>query len=128
MATNSPFAEWDKIFADPRLCADIADRITFRCTLIQTGTDSYRYQATEADRRAAESTGSANMQTTAPNRIFERDRGRRPRTTGRLGRPVLAGPLRDHAGQPQVTESHEHEVNGGFPMGFLVRRSKFSIT
>ncbi|MCX4799816.1 MULTISPECIES: IS21-like element helper ATPase IstB [unclassified Streptomyces] len=52
VATNSPFAEWDKIFADPRLCAAIADRITFRCTLIQTGTDSYRYQATEADRRA----------------------------------------------------------------------------
>ncbi|MGP4004217.1 ATP-binding protein [Streptomyces sp. 8N706] len=52
MATNSPFAEWDKIFADPRLCAAIADRITFRCTLIQTSTDSYRYQATEADRRA----------------------------------------------------------------------------
>lgn len=37
VATNSPFAEWDKIFADPRLCAAIADRITFRCTLIQTG-------------------------------------------------------------------------------------------
>jgi hypothetical protein len=24
-----------------------ADRITFRCTLIQTGTESYRYQATQ---------------------------------------------------------------------------------
>ncbi|MEU5834031.1 IS21-like element helper ATPase IstB [Streptomyces diacarni] len=52
VATNSPFAEWDKIFNEPRLCAAIADRITFRCTLIQTGTDSYRFQATEADRRA----------------------------------------------------------------------------
>ncbi|MFD9497922.1 ATP-binding protein [Streptomyces sp. NPDC060035] len=52
VATNSPFAEWDRIFADPRLCAAIADRITFRCTLIQTGTESYRYQATEADRQA----------------------------------------------------------------------------
>lgn len=52
VATNSPFAEWDKIFADPRLCAAIADRITFRCTLIQTGTDSYRYQATEAELRS----------------------------------------------------------------------------
>lgn len=51
-ATNSPFAEWDRIFADPRLCAAIADRITFRCTLIQTGTESYRYQATEAESRA----------------------------------------------------------------------------
>jgi DNA replication protein DnaC len=52
VATNSPFAEWDKIFADPRLCAAIADRITFRCTLIQTGTESYRFQATEAERKA----------------------------------------------------------------------------
>lgn len=33
----------------PRLCAAIADRITFRCTLIQTGTESYRYQATAAE-------------------------------------------------------------------------------
>lgn len=51
VATNSPFAEWDKTFGDPRLCAAIADRITFRCTLIQTGTDSYRYQATQAEQR-----------------------------------------------------------------------------
>ncbi|WP_380282454.1 hypothetical protein [Kitasatospora purpeofusca] len=27
--------------------AQIANRITFRCTLIQTGTESYRYQATQ---------------------------------------------------------------------------------
>ncbi|MFG2490854.1 ATP-binding protein [Streptomyces caniferus] len=46
VATNSPFAEWDKIFGDPRLCAAIADRITFRCMLIQTGTESDRFQAT----------------------------------------------------------------------------------
>ncbi|MFD5426291.1 ATP-binding protein [Streptomyces sp. NPDC127084] len=50
-ATNSPFAEWDKILSDPRLCAAIADRITFRCTLIQTGTESYRFQTTEQQRR-----------------------------------------------------------------------------
>ncbi|MGQ7748057.1 IS21-like element helper ATPase IstB [Streptomyces sp. WC2508] len=53
VATNSPFAEWDKTFGDRRLCAAIADRITFRCTLIQTGTESYRFQPTEADRQAA---------------------------------------------------------------------------
>ncbi|MET9669390.1 hypothetical protein ABZY19_29115 [Streptomyces sp. NPDC006475] len=39
-------------FASPRLGAAIADRITVRCTLIQTGTESYRYQSTEADRQA----------------------------------------------------------------------------
>ncbi|MDF3294105.1 IS21-like element helper ATPase IstB [Streptomyces sp. RB6PN23] len=47
VATNPPFTEWDKTFGDPRLCAAIADRITFRCTLIQTGTESYRFQATQ---------------------------------------------------------------------------------
>ncbi|WP_455770468.1 IS21-like element helper ATPase IstB [Streptomyces cinereoruber] len=47
VATNSPFTEWDKTFGDARLCVAIADRITFRCTLIQTGTDSYRYQTTQ---------------------------------------------------------------------------------
>ncbi|MFG2753913.1 ATP-binding protein [Streptomyces xanthophaeus] len=52
VATNSPFAEWDKTFGDPRLCAAIADRITFRCTLIQTGTESYRFRITEAERRS----------------------------------------------------------------------------
>ncbi|WP_443089337.1 ATP-binding protein [Yinghuangia sp. ASG 101] len=46
VATNSPFAEWDKTFGDRRLCAAIADRLTFRATLIQTGAESYRLQAT----------------------------------------------------------------------------------
>ncbi|WKK24391.1 ATP-binding protein [Streptomyces olivoreticuli] len=49
MICRSPFAEWDKSFADPRLCAAFADRITFRCTLVQTGIESYRYQATAAE-------------------------------------------------------------------------------
>nr|WP_274919313.1 IS21-like element helper ATPase IstB [Streptomyces sp. WZ-12] len=53
VATNSPFAEWDKTFGDARLCAAIADRITFRCTLIQTGTESYRFQATASERANA---------------------------------------------------------------------------
>ncbi|MFR9676597.1 IS21-like element helper ATPase IstB [Streptomyces sp. TR06-5] len=53
VATNSPFAEWDRIFNEPRLCAAIADRITFRCTLLQTGTDSYRFQTTESEHRTA---------------------------------------------------------------------------
>ncbi|MFD7912830.1 ATP-binding protein [Streptomyces sp. NPDC059752] len=51
VAANSPFAEWDETFGDPRLCVAIADRTTFRCTLIQTGTESYRFRITEAGRR-----------------------------------------------------------------------------
>ncbi|MFB7457986.1 MULTISPECIES: ATP-binding protein [unclassified Streptomyces] len=46
LSTNSPFAEWEKTFGDRRLCAAIADRLTFRGTLLQTGTESFRPQAT----------------------------------------------------------------------------------
>ncbi|MFI9076797.1 IS21-like element helper ATPase IstB [Streptomyces sioyaensis] len=53
VASNAPFGEWDKTFTDPRLCSAIADRLTFKCTLLQTGTDSYRLQTTEAEHRAA---------------------------------------------------------------------------
>ncbi|MFF8772395.1 ATP-binding protein [Kitasatospora sp. NPDC015120] len=47
VATNSPFTEWDKTLGDARLSAATAYRITFRCTLLQTGTESYRDQATQ---------------------------------------------------------------------------------
>ncbi|WP_202918282.1 IS21-like element helper ATPase IstB [Streptomyces cavernae] len=49
VASNAPFGEWDKTFTDPRLCAAVADRLTFKCTLIETGTDSYRLATTEAE-------------------------------------------------------------------------------
>lgn len=48
MASNAPDG-WTKTFTDPRLCADVADRLTFRCSLIETGTESYRLAATEAE-------------------------------------------------------------------------------
>lgn len=38
-----------KTFTDSRLCAAIADRLTFKGTLIQTGTGLYRLKATQAD-------------------------------------------------------------------------------
>ncbi|MFJ9612425.1 hypothetical protein [Streptomyces noursei] len=42
-----------QIVNEPRRCAAIADRITFRCTFLQTGTESYRPQATEAEHHTA---------------------------------------------------------------------------
>ncbi|MFE7113385.1 hypothetical protein ACFU98_44630 [Streptomyces sp. NPDC057575] len=42
----------NQAFGDRRLCAAIAGRVTFRCTLIQTGTESYRFQSTEVDCQA----------------------------------------------------------------------------
>ncbi|WP_043262751.1 ATP-binding protein [Streptomyces sp. CT34] len=52
MASNAPFSEWDKTFTDPRLCAAIADQLTFKGTLIQTGTGSCRRRATENEYRS----------------------------------------------------------------------------
>ncbi|WP_321184157.1 ATP-binding protein [Embleya scabrispora] len=47
-----PFTEWDRTFTDPRLCAAIADRLTFKGILIQTGSESFRPRATEAEHPA----------------------------------------------------------------------------
>ena len=46
VASNAPFSEWDKTFADERLCLAITDRLTFNGYLIETGEDSYRLQST----------------------------------------------------------------------------------
>ncbi len=42
IASNESFGGRTKTFTDPRLCADIVDRLTFGGTIIETGTDSYR--------------------------------------------------------------------------------------
>ena len=42
IATNESFSGWTKTFNDPRLGAAIVDRLTFKGTIIETGTHSYR--------------------------------------------------------------------------------------
>lgn len=42
IASDESFSGWTKTFTDPRLCAAIADRLTFNGTIIETGTTSYR--------------------------------------------------------------------------------------
>jgi DNA replication protein DnaC len=54
VASNAPFGEWNKTFTDPRLCTAVADRLTFKCTLLETGSDSYRLAATEAEHQAGQ--------------------------------------------------------------------------
>lgn len=41
-SSNESFSSWTKTFTDPRLCAAIADRLTFAEQIIETGTTSYR--------------------------------------------------------------------------------------
>lgn len=42
IATNESFSGFTKTFTDPRLCAAIVDRLTFKGTIIEIGTNSYR--------------------------------------------------------------------------------------
>jgi DNA replication protein DnaC len=46
VASNAPFAEWGRVFADPRLAAAVVDRLTFNAVIIRTGDQSYRLAAT----------------------------------------------------------------------------------
>jgi DNA replication protein DnaC len=46
IATNESFSGWTRTFTDPRLCAAIVDRLTFKGTIIETGTQSYRLNHT----------------------------------------------------------------------------------
>jgi len=50
IASNESFSGWTKTFTDPRLCAAIADRLTFGGNIIETGTDSYRLAHARAQR------------------------------------------------------------------------------
>ncbi|MEU6006609.1 ATP-binding protein [Streptomyces sp. NPDC047453] len=49
VASHAPCGGWGQTYVGPRRCAAIADRLTFKGTLIQTGTDSYRLKTTESE-------------------------------------------------------------------------------
>jgi DNA replication protein DnaC len=44
VTTNLPFAEWTKVFPDPRLAKAVVDRLTHRAHIIDTGTESWRFR------------------------------------------------------------------------------------
>ncbi len=51
VTTNLPFSEWPQVIPNPRLCKALIDRLTDRAHIITTGTDSYRFRRTTAQRR-----------------------------------------------------------------------------
>ena len=53
IASNESFSGWTKTFTDRRLCAAIVDRLTFKGTIIETGTDSYRLAHTRTHQTLA---------------------------------------------------------------------------
>jgi len=52
VTTNLPFSEWSQVIPNPRLCKALIDRLTDRAHIITTGTDSYRFRRTAAQRKA----------------------------------------------------------------------------
>jgi len=60
LTTNLPFSEWTQVFANPRLCKALLDRITDRAHIIETGTDSYRFRRTlEVRKKKGDRSGDA---------------------------------------------------------------------
>jgi DNA replication protein DnaC len=54
ITTNLPFSEWTQVFPNARLCKALLDRITDRATIIETGSDSYRFKRTIASKKKAQ--------------------------------------------------------------------------
>lgn len=48
VTTNLPFSEWGQVFANPRLCKAVLDRVTDRAHILETGDASYRFRRTLA--------------------------------------------------------------------------------
>lgn len=44
ITTNLPFGEWTKVFSDQRLAGAVVDRVTHRSHIIETGSQSWRFQ------------------------------------------------------------------------------------
>ena len=43
ITTNLPFSEWTSVFADARLAKAVIDRLTHHAHIIDTGTESWRF-------------------------------------------------------------------------------------
>src|SRR5579863_1248572 len=57
VTTNLPFGEWTRVFPDPRLAKAVVDRLTHRAHIIDTGSESWRFNhgLTQNRRRRATS-------------------------------------------------------------------------
>jgi DNA replication protein DnaC len=86
LTTNLPFSEWTQVIPNPRLCKALLDRVTDRAHIIETGTESYRFRRTLAQRSVR---GAPRQRTgTGTNETRETpgtNETRETRTTGEAG-------------------------------------------
>ena len=51
VTTNLPFEEWTEVLGSERLTGATLDRLTHRCTIVETGRESYRLRDARRRRR-----------------------------------------------------------------------------
>jgi DNA replication protein DnaC len=58
VTTNLPFEEWKEVLGRERLTGAALDRLTRRCTIVETGKESYRRREARRRRRGASAEGA----------------------------------------------------------------------
>jgi DNA replication protein DnaC len=60
VTTNLPFEEWKEVLGSERLTGATLDRLTHRCTIVETGKESYRLKEARKRRRGPVASLSAS--------------------------------------------------------------------
>jgi DNA replication protein DnaC len=93
VTTNLPFSEWTTVFPDPRLCKAVVERLTYRSTIIETGTDSYRFKQSLARSQSRETESTKRTTQTRATVAASAARSETPATADTNSN--------NHAGEPE---------------------------